>query len=896
MPRRPLPPITTQIPGSLKHAAGVLAAAAFGVVVFGVCGAPTAEAATRVPNTSLTLPLQPPQFGYMTEAAFGPVRFTDPVVITTSPGETERLFVAEQNGVVAVITNLAAPNRTVFLDISARVSGGQPTDERGLLGLAFHPGYATNGQFFVYYSTSQPGSLHQRVSRFHVSQEDPNRAAPDSEQVLISQEDEAGNHNGGDLQFGPDGYLYIAVGDEGGGNDSWNNSQLIDKDFHAGILRIDVDLRPGNLAPNSHPAVSPGAYAVPADNPWVGATEFNGRPVNPADVRTEFWAVGLRNPWRMSFDPETGELWAGDVGQGRWEEIDVIVRGGNYGWAFREGTQNGPKAGEAPSGFVQIPPVAQYGHGSGPNQGNSVTGGLVYRGERLSQLTGSYVFADYVSGNLWAVRRTGTNTSPMQRLTGRGGIAGFGRDPRNGDVLLADQNSDAIMRLSYSGVSTGDPLPPTLADTGAFQDLLTLEPQPGIEPYEINVPFWSDGALKQRWFSIPDTNQFVTFHATEPWQFPVGSVWVKHFDIDLTNGIPESRRRLETRFIVRNEAGVYGITYRWEGTNAVLVPEEGMDETLVIHDGETERTQVWRYPSRAECLRCHTPAAGWVLGFKTSQLNRWVETTEGATHQLAHLAGAGYFANPPASHYSLPALAPATNETASVEWRVRSWMDSNCSQCHQPGGSALGAWDARASTPLSQTGLIDGRLSDDEGDPAHRIVAPGSVDHTMIHSRITRLGEGRMPPIASRVVDEAAAALLRQWITNDLPAWQSYAAWQVTHFQGTNDPIAAVDADPDLDGAANWLEYLTATDPRDAAELWKPVVQREDDAIVLRYSRLANRGFVVEWTDRLGVDAVWQSLETPENSFLIAAESQPVEVPHPVAGDARFLRVRVFEP
>ncbi len=235
--------------------------------------------------------------------AFPGLTFNDPVAILTPPGETNRIFVVQRAGVIQVVSDLASPTASTFLDIDPLVTGGTSgNDERGLLGLAFHPGYETNGYFYVFYTgdatTTAGGGLHDIVSRFQVSSTNINVANSSSELRLILQRDQASNHNGGYIAFGPaDGYLYIGVGDEGGANDNLNNSQLIDKDLFAGILRIDVDNRPGSLAPNPHPAVTSN-YRIPADNPYIGATSFNGNAVTPANVRTEFFAVGLRNPWR----------------------------------------------------------------------------------------------------------------------------------------------------------------------------------------------------------------------------------------------------------------------------------------------------------------------------------------------------------------------------------------------------------------------------------------------------------------------------------------------------------------------------------------------------------------------------------------------------------------------
>ena len=237
--------------------------------------------AQRVANTSLRMPPSPPVLGYDTTNAFGTLTFPNPVAIVTPPDETNRLFVVEQGGRIAVITNLANPTRAVFLDISSRVVGGVPGDERGLLGLAFHPGYATNRLFYVYYSTTTttPGiatnALHERLSRFETSASDPARADTNSEFILINQYDQAVNHNGGDLHFGPEGYLYVSIGDEGGGNDTFNNSQRIDKDFFSGLLRIDVDKLPGSLPAHPHPSNTnnPGGeiHAELVDNQRFGA-------------------------------------------------------------------------------------------------------------------------------------------------------------------------------------------------------------------------------------------------------------------------------------------------------------------------------------------------------------------------------------------------------------------------------------------------------------------------------------------------------------------------------------------------------------------------------------------------------------------------------------------------
>jgi glucose/arabinose dehydrogenase len=395
---------------------------------------------------------------YALQNLFPGVIFTRPVALATPPGESNRLFVVEQLGRIKVIANLGSPSAGVFLDISSRVRSGQ---EEGLLGLAFHPGYASNGQLYVFYSATVGAARVQRVSRFKVSATSPNLADPASEQILLEQVDDFGNNQGGDLHFGPDGYLYVSLGDEGGGADPGNNSQTITRDFFSGILRIDVDSRAGNRAPNPHPAVRAGTYLVPADNPFVGATSFNGAPVNPAQVRTELWAVGLRNPWRFSFDPATGKLWCGDVGHNLREEISIIEKGKNYGWAFREGTVAGPRL-PAP-GAVLTAPVWDYG----PTAGRAVIGGVVYRGSALPELAGAYVYGDFADGSVWALQGVPGAPTTKKLSAAANGISAFGRDPRNGELLVADVAGQTIRRLVAIGPYVKEAESLSRASTGA---------------------------------------------------------------------------------------------------------------------------------------------------------------------------------------------------------------------------------------------------------------------------------------------------------------------------------------------------------------------------------------------------------------------------------------------
>jgi glucose/arabinose dehydrogenase len=409
---------------------------------------------SKAPSASTAPPAAPPgkPLPYVTQHALGGLRFEQPLGIVSAPGETDRLFILEKPGRMQVITHLDQdkPERATFLDLTAEV--GNTDVERGLLSVAFHPDFAHNHYFYVWLTATNAdqSESYDRLSRFTVSATNPNVADPKSEQIIINQIDRAPNHNGGELHFGPDGDLYLSMGDEGKQNDFYKNGQHIDKNFFGCIIRIDVDQRPGSVPPNPHPAVTPGTYTIPKDNPFLGATSFIGLPVDPKNVRTEFFAVGLRNPWRMAFDHTTGLLWEGDVGEDTIEEVNLIKSGGNYGWDFMEGDIPGPNHAAMPSGLKTEDPLYMYKHTNAAD--NCIIGGYVYRGKALPALDGHYLFGDYVSGRIWSLSPVDGSPKVTVEMIARergGGIVAFGQDPRTGDVLIANlaPNSGYIERL-----------------------------------------------------------------------------------------------------------------------------------------------------------------------------------------------------------------------------------------------------------------------------------------------------------------------------------------------------------------------------------------------------------------------------------------------------------------
>ncbi|MFN8343931.1 MAG: PQQ-dependent sugar dehydrogenase [Spirosomataceae bacterium] len=350
------------------------------------------------------------------ENAFPNLSFTRPVEFTHARDGSNRVFVLEQEGRIRVFENSASTKSAgVYLDIKNKVSS---EGEMGLLGLAFHPDFKQNGYFYVNYTKRKP--LETIIARYKAASSGAVVADPSSEMVLMKISQPYDNHNGGKLAFGPDGYLYISLGDGGAWGDqhnyAQNRSSLLGK-----ILRIDV-----NQADKGH-------YGIPADNPYVG---------NNDGFREEIYAYGLRNPWRFSFDSQ-GRLWAGDVGQNEFEEIDIVTKGGNYGWRLKEANRCYNPRNDCDKGNL-TDPIHQYPR----SDGVSVTGGYVYRGKRAPFLKGKYIFADYSNGHIWALTTEGSQKTGNQLLTDEGGsVSAFGEDA-NGELYILDHYSGKIKRFT----------------------------------------------------------------------------------------------------------------------------------------------------------------------------------------------------------------------------------------------------------------------------------------------------------------------------------------------------------------------------------------------------------------------------------------------------------------
>lgn len=751
-----------------------------------------AEAAT--PYSNGVFPKQTPgsASGWTTENAFPALTFIDPLWITQVPGSNEMVVLTKVGQIWRFPNDPAvqANQKVLVVDLSSKL---QINSEIGLQRMVFHPEFAAAGsehadEVFVCYSHRPEGTAAMtdsnmwRISRFRW--DFPSGTInPASEEVLMQQYDPGGWHNGGAMAFDKDGFLLITCGDGGSANDFYRLSQKLDFGFFGGVLRIDVDNDPSRShpirrqpqdpanKPAGFPASFSQGYGIPNDNPWQDAA---------GGVLEEFFCIGLRSPHSAHYDPVEGELWVGDVGQSAEEELDCIQKGGNYGWSYREGTRSGPVS--LPAGAMrgfEVPPVYAYGR----TVGGCILGAVRYRGAKwANELGGQVIIGDNVKGNVSAVTLNAPATPLVRELVSNlgpgiySGLAGITTDSAGEVYILklngSGQDGGKILKLARSGVL---PEPPALlSQTGLFTDTASLTPRSDLVPYQVANPLWSDGAEKKRWIVRGNTAaQKVTYREEGNWGFPAGTVFVKHFEMPLDARNPALVKRLETRVMVAMEGGgKYGVTYRWNaaGTDAELLSSGAEESFPVIDaDGHSE-VRKWSYPSRADCMTCHTPETGAALGLRTHQLNLPIKhpTTGYQVNQIQYLNSPGsIFASGVASSAYSNALSSAglDDDAASLEHRVRSYLDSNCAHCHRPDGSAA-FFDARLETPLRGQNLINGLISGHFDPGAEgRYLKPGNPALSAVHARMASDVPGiAMPPLGRHVVDEKASDLLREYI------------------------------------------------------------------------------------------------------------------------------------
>lgn len=683
----------------------------------------------------------PPRPGAVTsvavEDAFPGTTFGGPTKLLLEPVTNPRWFVLQKGGQIQVF-DPDNPAVSTYMDLSGVVNA---SGEGGLLSMAFHPDYPGTPEIFLSYTrdTSPMRSVISRVTLDDVAT--PSAiGAGSTENEIITIEQFASNHNGGDIAFGPDGFLYIGLGDGGGGGDPQETGQDT-TNLLGSFLRLDV-IDPSISYPDN-------AYLIPGGaegNPFAGEPKCGATLSNPNNC-PEIYAWGVRNPWRWSFDSATGELWAGDVGQGAREEVDIIERGNNYGWDCREGFAAYENTG-CTGGFTD--PVHDYPR----SDGNSITGGMVYRGSAISGRVGEYIYADYGSGRIWALRPDGQGGYANEQLLDESsGPVAFAADA-DGELYYANINNGRIYKFVPGAGGGGNTIPDSLADTGCVDPNDMTAPYSGLLPYDINARFWSDGADKGRYIGLPNGTT-ISIDAEDDWEFPPGTVIVKDFRL--------GGNLIETRHLMRHPDGVWaGYTYEWNAQQTQATRVIG-GKTVTIAG------QDWIFPSGAQCDQCHTAAAGFALGPETAQMNRdfTYPSTAVTDNQLETIDHVMMFSSPLAgTPDTLPRLSDPTDVTATLDDRARAYLHSNCANCHRPGGGTPVDIDLRYTTALQDTAACNtppqaGMV----GIPNALIIAPGDASRSTLIARTNRRGNAMaMPPVGSNVIDSDGVALLTDWV------------------------------------------------------------------------------------------------------------------------------------
>ncbi|WP_187408347.1 PQQ-dependent sugar dehydrogenase [Saccharophagus sp. K07] len=721
-------------------------------------------------------------------------KFTLPTGLTFFPGNNKIMYLLQQDGMIwrlvddggEIIVNPFVDLREYY-NVVYLPEGLGGCNECGLYSMVFHPNFNQNGYIYISFTTDGANGrpLQTHIKRFRSSDNGVSLAQDNSgkleETVIFEIQQPANLHNNGQIRFGPDGYLYIGMGDGGYSLDAQN----VHNPFGS-ILRVtdEGEPAPGNLVQGGLP---------------------------------ELYAIGLRNPWFWSFDRLTGDLWAGDVGHAKIEEVNRIFNGGNYGWPCFEGNATYINCGS--SGPFENP-VWDYGR----VDGSSVTGGYVYRGRVIESLYGTYLFSDFLSGIIWGLREIPGESGyeRVQLIASGKAVSAFAED-NDGELYILDYTEGGIYRLVPTiNDSTKKPLPVRLSETGCMNIRDVTQPDSKLLPYSINEPFWSDGADKERFISLPEKSQ-IEVDDQGDFHFPVGTILLKNFRLQ--------GKLIETRLLLNQEnSGWSGYSYAWN---------DDVTEAILLETSEDREFggQIWHYPSRAECRQCHTSAAGFSLGLEIAQLNRISPNT--GQNQLDWFVERNLFSSELGPHQLALKLPGSKDLSASLGERARAFLHSNCSYCHRPGGTSQSNMDLRFGTELIFTNTCGVEpIQGDLGIASALLLAPGVADRSLIWQRISANNENKMPPLARNHVDMESAELIRDWI-NNMDFCRTIA--------GPLDGKYALHKDENtILGRTNSLPALVNTDSENKVE-WqiKPAIENfyhislvGDDDLFLHYENL----------------------------------------------------------
>ena len=744
----------------------------------------------RVPVTTSTVLGSPePPLPYRVKRMYPNLSPVYPMLMKAIPGTGQLLLVAENqpwgNTTLYALPDDPGVKTADAVKLLTTPGGGTAYDA------CFHPNFEKNHYLYVGWNGEfKEGKIKKkadRITRYTVNAGTPMTIDEKSATTIL--EWESDGHNGTAICFGLDGMLYVTSGDGTSDSDADDKGQSTDT-LLSKVLRIDVD----------HPA--PGKpYSVPKDNPYVGDKRF----------APETWAYGLRNPWRIACDEKSGRIWVGNNGQDLWEQAYLIRKGENYGWSVTEGGH--PfyplrKAGPTPI----IKPTIEHHHA----EFRSLTGGIVSHGAQLPELDGVYLYGDYSTGRIWGMKHDGVKPVWHRELASpRIQITAFGRNTK-GELLICDHTPTGGF-YTLEPMPKEDqvvvPFPRKLSESGLFESVKDHRMKAGVIPYSVNAPFWSDGMHKERFVVLPG-DEVIEHKASGSWNFPDKTVIVKSFAVEEEEGNPAKRRWIETRFMTRRQGEWFGYSYKWNeaGTDAELVGAAGTDEKFIIKTATGQREQTWHYPSRTECMVCHSRAANFVLGLSTAQLNKNHDYGNGRTdnqlrvlehlrllkgldavgkakEQIAERATAAKLEGVKREEYlkihgqqpgqrELPATTLLTSDTSTIvklpnprdasidlTLRAKAWLHTNCSSCHVEAGGGNAKMELGFDTPLDKMRIVDVKPTHTPLDIADaRLIAPGDPDRSVLLRRIGTRGMNQMPPLSSSRVDEAGVALIREWI------------------------------------------------------------------------------------------------------------------------------------
>ena len=856
------------------------------------------------------------------QEAFPNLDFDTPLNFNIVPGQSKIVLGQRDGKVFWFQDDESTTQKNLLVDLSTEAGGtdevGGEIWDGGFLGLAIHPNFGTPGNnlFFIYYTSKSadvtlegPLAFRCGLERFHgnylyLEKFEVNPATmayvAGSKTTMIKRQMYNTTHRGGGMEFGDDGFLYLSTGDQA----AYVNARDIAENLDGGVLRIDVDMIGGST---SHAPIrtlaSAGAgeidefsgigYFIPNDNP------FN-EPSAAGTVFEEYYSLGHRNPHRMTKDRATGIFYIGEVGESTHEEINVLSSGKNYGWPLFEATlpQNftntftgQPCVTQLYNNMAHEEPLVEFTR----SEANAIIGGYVYRGQEVPGLTGQYICADYGSGSeIWQVN---TNDGSKQLLGNfaEGNPVSFGQDYQGELYILSE--GDGVKLYKLRPATTNASAPALLSQTGAFTDLQNLIVQDGFVPYEMIASFWSDGALKKRWIGIPNdgthntAQEQIQFSENGVWDFPIGSIIIKHFDYPIDDADPSVTRKIETRFSIKGSDGnFYFLTYKWlpDESDAQLVDME-VGETISIDVATTgggQRQASWLYPSNSQCISCHSPALGGTLGLRTRNLN---SDYDYSTHdpsgvegnQLVTLSALGIL-NVNITDMDTPGYLThiaMDDLNGTLDQQARSYLDNNCAYCHQSATGNRADFDLRLLNTLAQTGLTTAGINQPiPGLPVNQqILTPGDAANSQLYHRAQSLDPGiMMPPVSKSIVDQEGVALLEAWINamEPIAPVPDLDTYRLVNF-ATKATLQVADASNVLgtnvqQGGYEGLDY----------QHW--ALEDATEAGYFRFSTINNNryldvaGFgpglgvnVWQWEDNGSVAQQWEVVDATDNTFHI---------------------------